>query len=53
MDHTKPFQNEGAILLAQSGGCAVWQFRNETGDGTITTYEVFPGVILSFIDFHM
>lgn len=53
MDHTKPFQNEGAILLAQSDGCAVWQFRNETGDGTITTYEVFPGVIPSFNDFHM
>ena len=47
------FEKQGAILLAQSDGCAVWQFRNETGDGTMTTYEVFPGVALSFNDFHM
>lgn len=47
------FEQQGAILLAQSDGCAVWQFRNETGDGTMTTYKVFPGVVLSFNDFHM
>ncbi len=47
------FDRQGAILLAQSDGCAVWQFRNDTGDGTMTTYEVFPGVMLSFNDFHM
>ena len=40
-------------MLAQSDGCSVWQFRNETGDGTMTAYDVFPGVILSFNDFHM
>ncbi len=43
----------GAILLAHSDGCPVWQFRNETGEGTMTTYEIFPGAILSFNDFHM
>ena len=53
MEHTKTFENEGAILLAQSDGCTVWQFRNETGDGTMTAYDVFSGVILSFNDFHM
>ena len=47
------FEQQGAVLLAQSDGCAVWQFRNETGDGTMTTYKVFPGVVLSFNDFHM
>ena len=47
------FQKQGAVLLAQSGGCSVWQFRNETGDGTMTAYELFPGVMLSFNDFHM
>ena len=50
---TDSFENQGAILLAQSGGCSVWQFRNETGDGTMTVYEVFPGVMLTFNDFHM
>ena len=47
------FEKQGAILLAQSDGCSVWQFRNETGDGTMTTYEIFPGAMLSFNDFHM
>ena len=47
------FENQGAVLLAQSDGCAVWQFRNDTGDGTMTAYQVFPGVLLSFNDFHM
>ncbi len=41
------------ILLAQSNGCSVYQFRNETGDGTMTCYEIFPGAMLSFNDFHM
>lgn len=40
-------------LLAQGDGCAVWQFRNESGDGTMTVYDVFPGVMLIFNDFHM
>ncbi len=44
---------QGARLLAQNDGCAVWQFRNESGDGTMTIYDVFPGVMLSFNDFHM
>lgn len=33
--------------------CDVYQFRNETGDGMITIYEVFPGVTLAYNDFHM
>lgn len=43
----------GALLLAQSDECAVWQFRNESGDGTMTVYPVFPGVVLNYNDFHM
>ena len=53
MTAEKLLEHQGAILLAQSDGCAVWQFRNGTGDGTMTTYEVFPGVMLAFNDFHM
>lgn len=40
-------------LMARSGDYSVYQFRNETGEGTITFYEVFPGVALSYNDFHM
>ena len=50
---TGSLRKQGAVLLAQSGGCAVWQFCNEAGEGTMTTYEVFPGVMLGFNDFHM
>ena len=47
-------QNGGqSIQLAESDGCSVYQFRNETGEGTITLYEVFPGVKLAYNDFHM
>ena len=53
METTKTFEQEGAVLLAQSDGCSVWQFRNDTGDGAMTTYDVCPGVMLCFNDFHM
>lgn len=41
------------VRLAKSDGCSVYQLRNETGEGTITIYEVFPGVTLAYNDFHM
>ncbi len=44
---------EDAVLLASSGGCSVYQLHNETGEGVMTIYEVFPGVTLSYNDFHM
>ena len=53
MENAEAFESEGTVLLAHSDGYSVWQFRNETGDGTMTAYDVFPGVILSFNDFHM
>lgn len=39
--------------LAESNGCSVYQVKNESGEGTITSYEVFPGVSLGYNDFHM
>ena len=53
MSYNNTFSEQGARLLVENNGCAVWQFRNETGDGTMTAYDVFPGVMLSFNDFHM
>ena len=41
------------VKLAENDGCSVYQFQNETGEGTITIYEVFPGVSLSYNDFHI
>lgn len=53
VDAQQMFERQGACLLAHSEDCWVWQFRNGTGDGTMTVYQVFPGVMLSFNDFHM
>lgn len=44
---------QGATLFMGNDGCGMYQFRNETGEGTITIYEVFPGVTLAYNDFHM
>lgn len=49
----KALQCEQGVLLAKSGGCSVYQLKNETGEGVITFYDVFPGVMLSYNDFHM
>lgn len=39
--------------VARSGDCSVYRFINESGDGTITMYDVFPGVKIAYNDFHM
>lgn len=41
------------IPVVESDGCAVYQLKNHTGEGSITMYDVFPGVILAYNDFHM
>lgn len=48
-----PIFCDQAVLLAHSDGCTVYQLKNETGEGTITIYQVFPGVTLAYNDFHM
>lgn len=48
-----PMQEYRMLPQTEGGDCTVWQFHNSTGDGTMTTYQVFPGVVLSFNDFHM
>lgn len=44
---------EDMCLLAESDGCHVYQVKNETGEGTMTVYEVFPGVIVMYNDFRI
>lgn len=47
------FGCEQAVRLAETDECSIYQFKNETGEGTVTIYEVFPGVALAYNDFHM
>ncbi|MDO4331325.1 MAG: AraC family transcriptional regulator [Eubacteriales bacterium] len=42
-----------AAEMVRENGCTIYQFKNESGEGSITMYEVFPGVTLSYNDFHM
>jgi AraC-like DNA-binding protein len=42
-----------AKLLVKSDACTVYQLENETGNGIITVYDVFPGVQLMFNDLHL
>ncbi|MDE5933045.1 MAG: AraC family transcriptional regulator, partial [Lachnospiraceae bacterium] len=44
---------EPVVKAEENDGGSVYQFCNESGVGTITIYEVFPGVTLSYNDFHM
>lgn len=44
---------DDAALLTKKSGCSVYEFRNETGEGRMTIYDVFPGVTLAYNDFHM
>ncbi len=37
----------------KENGCQTYRFENETGEGTITAYTVFPGVLLAYNDYHM
>ena len=39
--------------VAESGGCRVFQFHSETGEGIMTQYDLFPSVYLMYNDFHM
>ena len=47
------YGQEDMRLLAESNGCKVYQVKNETGEGTMTIYEVFPGAIVMYNDFHI
>lgn len=53
MDEKAFLYSSDSVSLAESDGCSVYQLCNETGEGKITIYEVFPGVTLAYNDFHM
>ena len=46
-------QSSKMLPLAGSESCHVYQSRNETGEGTMTIYDLFPGVMLAYNDYHM
>ena len=47
------FSQQNMKLLCRDESCSVYQMKNETGDGTATYYEVYPGMGVIYNDFHM
>lgn len=47
------FSQQNMNLLCRDESCSVYQMKNETGDGTATYYEVYPGIGVMYNDFHM
>lgn len=47
------FSNQNMKLLCRDTACSVYQVKNETGDGTATYYQVFPGIYVLYNDFHI
>ncbi len=43
----------GMTVVAQTYNCCVMKMENETGEGIMTQYSVFPGAFIVFNDFHM
>lgn len=56
-DEEKIFENiareNRAEEIFKSEDCEIWKMKNSSGDGLITMYNVFPGVIVMYSDFHM
>lgn len=40
-------------LVCQEEGCAVFKVNDDTGEGMMTMYDVFPGIVVFYNDFHM
>ncbi len=49
----KLYPGNNVTIARRTEVCTVYQMRDETGEGTMTRYELFPGVDVIFNDFHM
>lgn len=53
MKFKETMEEEQMLLLAETKECSVFQMKNSTGEGIMTMYQVFPGVSISYNDYHM
>jgi len=49
----KLYLGDNITIARRTAVCTVYQMRDETGEGTMTRYELFPGIDIMFNDFHM
>lgn len=47
------FMRQNMNLICRDEACSVYQMKNDSGDGTVTFYEVYPGIAVMYNDFHM
>ncbi|WP_455615939.1 helix-turn-helix transcriptional regulator [Eisenbergiella sp.] len=43
----------GIAEIAENENCIVLKVENETGEGVMTCYKLFPGVVVMYNDYHM
>ena len=47
------FYGTSAQMIAKEDGCSVFKMENETGEGIMTCYPIFPGIELIYNDMHI
>ena len=47
------FMRQNMNLICRDEACSVYQMKKDSGDGTVTFYEVYPGIAVMYNDFHM
>lgn len=52
-DYNQVSVGDNVSVICQNEECLVFELKNETGEGFITCYNVFPGVELLYNNFHM
>jgi AraC-like DNA-binding protein len=51
--HEKLSLDENVKLVATNEYCAVYKMEDASGEGLMTCYQVFPGIVLMHNDFHI
>ncbi|TCK98727.1 AraC family transcriptional regulator [Natranaerovirga hydrolytica] len=49
----KVLRDNNISILKSEKDCTVYKMQDVSGEGTMTWYKVFPGIYLSYNDFHM
>ncbi|MDR1300896.1 MAG: AraC family transcriptional regulator [Treponema sp.] len=51
--HEKVSLDENVKLVVENENCAVYKVEDASGEGLMTCYHVFPGIVLLYNDFHI
>jgi len=53
MNKEDVYYGDNVMIESQDENCIVYKMEDETGNGFMTAYNVFPGIYISYNDFHM